>query len=529
MENVENSATIAGRDASHFDVVIIGGALSGAATAILLLTEMPTLRVLIVEKSVVFSRRVGEATVEVSTYFLMRVLGLTQHLNERHTNKNGLRFWFTNERDSKIDDCSEIGGKYLSRVPAYLVDRAILDEEVLRRATELGASLLRPAAVQKVGLVSGGNQSVTVKHGDDVKNFSARWVVDASGVAAVLARSNQWLEPNAEHPTTALWSRWKNVKSFDDARLAKKFPAWARHCFGARGTATNHLMGDGWWAWWIPLSGGDVSIGVTFDQRLVDFPQEGLIGERLKSFLMRHPVAAELMAEAQWVDGDVHWRKNLPYTSRKFAGNGFVIVGDAGAFLDPFYSPGMDWITFTSVRARELILSQYKGDAVNELVDRHNRDLSLSYRRWFGALYRDKYQYFGDYELMKTVFLLDLGFYYLGIAAQPFKRGDVALQELPFSTAVSTPFYWFMRTYNRRFAKMARSRRKRGVLGQRNAGERFMFGGYTFSPGSFIPIAKSVAKWIFLEATEGWRTWFRKFPAEAPANSMELVPETSRS
>jgi len=77
-------------------VIIAGGALAGAATAILLLREQPQLRILILEKSSVFGRRVGEATVEISGYFLCRVLRLTQYLNESHLVKQGMRFWFTN-------------------------------------------------------------------------------------------------------------------------------------------------------------------------------------------------------------------------------------------------------------------------------------------------------------------------------------------------------------------------------------------------------------------------------------------------
>ncbi|MEP6662732.1 MAG: NAD(P)/FAD-dependent oxidoreductase [Verrucomicrobiota bacterium] len=499
---------------NRFDVVILGGALSGAATAILLLRDLPSLRILIVEKSATFSRRVGEATVEVSTYFLTHSLGLTRHLNQSHINKNGLRFWFANERTRSLEDCSEIGGKYLSRVPAYLVDRAVLDEEVLLRAQNLGAKILRPATAQKVELVSGGEQIVTVQCAETVEKISARWVIDASGVTAFLARQNHWLRPNTNHPTTALWSRWKNVKDFDDSALAKKFPKWATHCFGVRGTATNHLMGDGWWAWWIPLQDGDVSIGVTFDQRLVDFPTEGSLGERLKTFLLQHPVARELMSDAEWIEGDIHWRKNLSYTSTTFAGDGFALVGDAGAFLDPFYSPGMDWISYTSVRAKELILAQQRGGPIEEMISSLNQDFAKSYQRWFEAIYRDKYEYFGDYDLLKTAFLLDLGFYYLGIAAQPFQRGEKALTEPPFSTPVSTPFYWFMRAYNRRFAQMARSRRARGRLGVNNDRQRFMFGGYTFAPSSAIPIVKAIVQWFFLELSEGWRTWFRPLPVK---------------
>lgn len=495
-----------------FDVVVIGGALSGAATATLLLQENSGLRVLIVEKSTAFTRRVGEATVEVSTYFLTRSLGLTRYLNETQINKNGLRFWFANERTQSIEQCSEIGGKYLSRVPAYLVDRAALDEEVLRRAVALGAQLWRPAVVETIELHSGAQQNLKIKFQNESREVSARWVVDASGVAAFLARQNGWWKPNTGHPTTAVWSRWKNVKEFENPMLAKKFPKWAMHCFGVRGTGTNHLMGDGWWAWWIPLKGGDVSIGVTFDQRLVDFPQDGALGDRLKNFLLKHPVARELMSDAEWIEGDVHWRKNLPYYSTTFAGDGFSLVGDAAGFIDPFYSPGMDWISFTATRTKNLILTQQRGESIAEEVEMHNRDFGRSYQRWFDAIYRDKYEYFGDFELLKTAFLLDLGFYYLGVAAQPFKRGEVGLCEPVFTTTPSVPFYHFMRTYNRRFAKMARARRARGRLGEKNDNQRFMFGGYTFEKSSLLPIVKSIASWAFLEITEGWRTWFQNAP-----------------
>src|SRR5437879_3893189 len=94
---------------NDYDVVVIGGALSGAATAILLLKERPELRILIVEKSAAFTRRVGEATVEISTYFLTHSLGLMQYLNETHLSKQGLRFWFANKLSKTLAESSEIG------------------------------------------------------------------------------------------------------------------------------------------------------------------------------------------------------------------------------------------------------------------------------------------------------------------------------------------------------------------------------------------------------------------------------------
>src|SRR6202047_3599735 len=144
-----------------YDVVVIGGSLSGAATATLLLRKNPVLEVLIVEKSTHCARRVGEATVEVSAFFLGRILGMTQHLNESHLVKQGMRFWFTNNEVKSLDQASELGGRYQVRLPSYQLDRAVFDEEVLRRACAAGAGLLRPASVTKGHLRLGGERPIT--------------------------------------------------------------------------------------------------------------------------------------------------------------------------------------------------------------------------------------------------------------------------------------------------------------------------------------------------------------------------------
>src|ERR1043166_8432456 len=492
-----------------YDVAIIGGSLAGAATATLLLREQPKLRVLVIERSPKFGRRVGEATVEVSAYFLGRVLGLTQYLNESELVKQGMRFWFAGRQTETIEDCSEIGGRYMARVPSYQLDRSTLDEEVLRRAVALGAELWRPAAVKRVELAAGVEQTVVLND----RTVRARWVVDASGVAALLARQEGWWRPNDEHPTAALWSRWKGVKDWDGVELAQKYPMWAKECYGVRGTATNHLTGDGWWAWIIPLKGGDVSVGIVFDQRLAKLPEGGSLGQRLKDFLVQHPVGRELLADAQWQEGDVHWRKNLAYSTTTFAGDGFVLVGDAAAFLDPLYSPGMDWVSFTASSAAELILAQERGQDLAPLVARHNRDFGRSYDRWFQAVYLDKYEYMGDFDLMRLAFLLDLGLYYLGVASQPFKYGARAFTEPVFTNKPSMPFFYLMRAYNRRFAQIARARRRSNRWGRHNTGRRFLFGGYTFAPTSGWPLIKAIAGWALLELREGWRSWFLPKPA----------------
>jgi flavin-dependent dehydrogenase len=493
-----------------YDVVVVGGSLSGAATATLLLRKNPGLKVLIVEKSTHFTRRVGEATVEVSAFFLGRILGMTQHLNESHLVKQGMRFWFTNDEVESLDQASELGGRYQVRLPSYQLDRAVFDEEVLRRACAAGATLLRPASVTKVHLSLGGEQTITLRNGEALETVRGRWVVDASGVAALLARQQEWWRLNSAHPISAAWGRWKGVKDWDGYELAQKYPEWAALPYGIRGTATNHVVGDGWWSWWIPLKGGDVSVGVVFDQRLVQWPRDGgTLGDRLKNFLMKHPVASEMLADARLIEGDVHWRKDLAYYSTKFAGDGFVLVGDAAAFMDPFYSPGMDWISFTATGAAELISAQRRGETLAARIEHYNDAFSASYQRWFQAVYQDKYEYMGEFDLMRLAFLLDLGLYYLGIVSQPFKLGIKGLQSPPFSNPSSCIVFRLMRTYSRRFTQIARRRRRLGLLGRSNRAQRFLANGFTLSRSDIRLIFKMVFQWALLELKEGWRSWWR--------------------
>jgi len=488
-----------------YDVAIVGGSLGGAGTATLLLRARPDLRVLILEKGDRFGRGVGESTVEVSSYFLGHVLDLSRYLNEEHLVKQGMRFWFANEAAQTLGDCSEIGNRYQLRLPTYQIDRAKLNEEVLRRAVDRGATLWREAAATGVELSPGGTQRLSVRRGGESVDVSARWIVDASGQAALLARRSGWWETNAAHPISAVWARWRGVRDWDAAEIAERYPGLAQASFTLRTNATNHLTGDGWWAWLIPLRGGDVSVGVVYDERRVAWPTDGPLAGRLKEFLTAHPAGREILGEAECIPGDVHRRRHLAYRSRRFAGDGFALVGDAAAFMDPLYSPGLDWLAYTAAAATDLILAERRGEPVAPIVERVERRLGQSYDRWFDAVYRDKYEYLGEFDLMRIAFQLDVGLYHFGVASEPYRFGPKALLEPMFSLPASVPFYRFIRFYNRRLAQIARRRRERAELGRRNAGERQMLNGFSLARSNVLTLGRALAQWARVELDEGLR------------------------
>ncbi len=137
---------------SEYDVAIVGGAFSGAATALLMKRRRPETRILILEKATEFDRKVGESTTEVSSCFLTKILGLTSYLGHEQLPKQGLRLWFANRPDQPFDDCVEVGARYQARLPTFQVDRAKLDAHLLELARAAGCEVWKPAKVTRCEL-----------------------------------------------------------------------------------------------------------------------------------------------------------------------------------------------------------------------------------------------------------------------------------------------------------------------------------------------------------------------------------------
>jgi len=132
--------------------------------------------VLILEKSAQLTRRVGEASVEASAYFMGHVLGFAKCLNEHHIAKQGLRFWFANDEVETLAEASELGTKYQVKLPSYQLDRATFDEEVLRRSCLAGATLARLVNIASAQLEEGDLQTVTFRDGENaVSRRPAGW------------------------------------------------------------------------------------------------------------------------------------------------------------------------------------------------------------------------------------------------------------------------------------------------------------------------------------------------------------------
>jgi flavin-dependent dehydrogenase len=507
-----------------YDVVIVGGAVSGASTAILLKRQMPDLSILVVEKTDLFDWKVGESTVEISAYFLTRVLKQYDHLSREQLPKQAFRYWFVNDKVSCLREASEVGPTQLARTPSFQLDRSKLDEHLLAVAAEEGSEVWRPARVTTFALGGRDGNRITVERADGERvEIHARWLVDATGRHAMLARKRGGVTPIESHPISAIWVRYRGVKDMDGREVAGTDPSdpFSRAVLASRRLATNHFNGLGFWIWFIPLKNGETSVGLVWDKRLVE-PEGATPLEKLTRFLDGNPLTRELLEHATPVDGDCRSYGHLPYFVDEFIGPGWTCVGDAGGFLDPFYSPGLDQMAFSVYTRVELMRKAISGAPAEEMEKayaEHNRCYKRYFEYFYDSIYKDKYYVMGDYDLMTSAFLLDTGLYYAAAIMPVYRWSHDRLGFPPFFQDGAEVGYYPIRFYNRRLTKIAKRKIALGIYGNHNHGRRPGFVGYSVRASLFVMIGHGLLRWWKAELANAWTYLVRPRPLRTPADA----------
>jgi len=295
------------------------------------------------------------------------------------------------------------------------------------------------------------------------------------------------------------------------------FPNLMKGSRSTRTSATNHLMGRGWWCWIIPLSDGSVSAGVTWDRRLYTLPEGPSLVARLQAHLLAHPVGRLMFEHAIPDADDTYYYKNLAYHSERIAGNRWVMVGDAAGFMDPLYSQGLDYCGHTVCAATEMVAKNLAGEDTQMITDYLNRAYPRSWRLWFEALYKNKYHYLGDAELMHAAFLMDLAAYFIGPVRGVYANPESEWTNMPYEGAGGAFFGRFMAFYNRRLSALADERIRKGIYGRGNHG-RFYAPRHSYSPDPS-------ALWLLWDGLKAWlKAEVSTRMAPLPAGAPDMMP-----
>jgi flavin-dependent dehydrogenase len=319
-------------DTQERDVIVIGGGPAGSTTAALLAKEGH--RVTLLERETFPRFRIGESLMP-ATYWTFQRLGVLDRLRTSpFVRKESVQFFAADGRAAVPFYFDEVDPHESSTT--WQVERGAFDQLLLEHAAGQGVEVLQPAAVTEV--LFDGEQAAGIRAhlaGDREKELPARVVVDATGQNALLSRRLGLKEIDPELRHASFFTRYRG----------------ARREAGRDEGATLILhteRGDSWF-WFIPLPDDLVSVGVVghidhllrgraadpqkvFDEELAICPE---LARRLQPGTQAEPVQALL---------------DFSYISRRIAGPGWVLVGDAFGFLDPIYSSGV----FLALKGAEL-------------------------------------------------------------------------------------------------------------------------------------------------------------------------------
>jgi flavin-dependent dehydrogenase len=398
-----------------FDVAIVGGGKAGSLLARQLRRESPSASVVVLEKATERSWKVGESTVDVAGKYLTKRLGLSSYLYQHQLPKNGLRFFFDREdRGGELPALSEIGSSALIPFPAFQIDRARFEEDLLAMNARGGVEVR--LGVKVAALELGAPHTLRLERdGADAGQVRARWLIDASGRSSVLARQ---LGLRTESPLAhaSAWGRFRGVADIDD-HPSEPFRARVRHT--PRMLSTIHFCYPGYWIWLIPLGREVTSVGVVMERGLF---RDALRTEAgLLAFLREHAAVAELLARAEPLD--VMSLGQLAYGARRFfdASARWALVGEAAAFVDPLYSPGGDFIALENDWVSDLVRRDLGGEREAELAERGRRYDRLLAQRLEASelLYDGLYGTLGGFELFSSKWDFDLACY-LNLWLEPY-------------------------------------------------------------------------------------------------------------
>lgn len=396
--------------AERYDVAILGGGLAGLTLAIQLKNERPETSIVVLEKregpAPLAAFKVGESTVAAGAHYFSAVVGMRDHLKAEQVLKCGLRYFQSAGDNSDITIRPEKGPFGFPAHDNYQLDRGLFENKLAARARALGVDVAQGSRVREVDL--GSPHTVNFEQFDQPASTQATWVVDAAGRASLLKRK-LGLEADCGHHVNSSWIRLAGGLDIED--WGRNNEAWMNRMPepGMRKFSTNHLLGEGYWVWLIPLSSGPISIGVCADPRIHPFEEINEL-DRFLDWLRRHEPQLAASIENRTDDVEDFLRvEDFSYgVKQTYSTDRWSLVGEAGAFADPFFSPGSDFIGYGNTFTTDLIIRDLSGEDVSERVDYYNG----VYERVFETIisrYRDTYPVYGNPGIVSV--LLNWDFY----------------------------------------------------------------------------------------------------------------------
>jgi flavin-dependent dehydrogenase len=355
-----------------FDVAVVGGGPAGSSAAAWL--ARAGRRVVLFERDRFPRFHIGESLLS-SVNDALEAIGAETLVRSRGFPAKWGATFFT--ADGSLERFADFAASPEVRAPqTWQVPRAEFDEVLLRHAAAAGADVREEHRVLDAAFDPAG---VTVSWRDAAERVGqvrAAAVVDASGRFGLLARKFGLRRDEPRLANIAVFSHYSGVPR-PDGRRGGDIRIVARNDLG--------------WFWIIPISDALTSLGVVLPRAAYDalprMPMDALLDHAIEET----PAAARLMrtAHREW---PVRVEKDFSFGARAYAGDRWLLAGDAGSFLDPVFSTGVAIALESGVEAaRAIDRALAAGDLSARAFaafDRRQRQRYFAFRRFVLGFYQ---------------------------------------------------------------------------------------------------------------------------------------------
>lgn len=366
-------------------VLVVGGGPAGSYTAAALAREGTD--VVLLEADIFPRYHIGESMLASMRHFI-RFIDLEKTFdNHGFRKKNGAAFKLNNKRAGYTDFLAVNGPNGYS----WNVIRSESDKLMFDHAEKSGAHTFQGVKVDSVQFVPAPDFPVDERICNPGQAVSAAWsrkadgatgsikfdyIVDASGRNGII--STKYLKNrkfNQALKNQANWGYWKGAKTY----------APGTHMEGA--PLFEALTDQSGWCWAIPLHDDTLSIGIVMRQDLSLARKKGLgspsMIEFYKDCLTLAPEIHARLAEAELVSPTIKAASDWSYSASGYAGPNFRLVGDAGCFIDPYFSSGVHLALAGGLSAAMTIQASIRGDCSEfQAAKCHSARVGESYSRF---------------------------------------------------------------------------------------------------------------------------------------------------
>jgi flavin-dependent dehydrogenase len=353
------------------DVLIVGGGPAGSTAANLLAHDGHD--VLVLEKEVFPRFHIGESLLPIDLPIFER-LGVKLD-TANYLRKDGAEF---------IDERTGARATFVFREAldgtpqtAYQVERSRFDHLLLQQAEARGASVRTGVRVEDMAV-----EETAVRVETKAGTFRTRFMIDATGQDAFLARANRTVQP---------------LKGFGCVAVFRHYDGIAPEIFDELTTTGNIkiLMVPDGWMWLIPLAGRRLSVGIV-SRNAISSP------ETLDAAIAASPITQRLIAGAAGTEPRII--RNFSYRNRRAYGSRWGCAGDASCFLDPVFSSGVSLAMLSAESVAGKLSAALRAGTEDdpELLAEHAKKMEIGYRSFSGIIYR-----FYHAELVHRLFFQD--------------------------------------------------------------------------------------------------------------------------